>query len=85
MIYGGYYQMTDARTDAMEGAVLADDEVVTLKPTPGGILYFNEAGDGRFLEWDDEATDTFVDNEAAGTLVVTTKQGSVLFTKVDLS
>jgi len=74
MIYDVEYRVTDLRPEPVEG-------VVTLKASPGGLLMF-EHGDGRLLEWDDDDPDAFVDDEKNGVLIVTTKTGSLLFTKV---
>lgn len=80
MIYDAQYRMTDIREESGD---VADDEIVSLKPTPGGILYFTDlAGAGKKLEWDDDADGTFIDDEENGKLIITTAEGSVLFTKV---
>ena len=74
MIYDALYVVSDTRPEPLRGTV-------QLKPVPGGILAFPEDGNGRFLEWDDDIPGTFVDDEKAGTLIVVTSTGSVLFTK----
>jgi hypothetical protein len=84
MIYDAYYRMTDLRSEVLEREQQPSEQIVSLKPVAGGILFFHDgASIGRMLEWDDEGDDTFIDNEEEGTLVVTTDTGSVLFTKVD--
>lgn len=80
MIYEAYYQRTDMRPDYKDVGSLP----VRLKPTPGGLLFYEHGSDTpNKLEWDDEDPDAFVDDEENGVLIVTTAEGPVLFQKIE--
>lgn len=80
MIYEAYYQRTDLRADYKDQSSMP----VQLKPTPGGLLYYEQGSDTpKKLEWDDEDPDAFVDDEANGVLIVTTADGPVMFQRIE--
>ena len=80
MIYDAYYQRTDLREACKDSSSLP----VQLKPTPGGLLYYEHGSDTpKKLEWDDEDPDAYVDDEPNGVLIVTTAEGPVMFQKIE--
>ncbi len=79
MIYDAYYQVTDLR----EGHQSMPPAIVELRPTLGGLLYFEVGvGTGKRLEWDDNDPDAFIDDEPNGALIVITSIGTMLFQKI---
>jgi len=68
------YSVTDTRETPISG-------LVQLSPVAGGLLVFIGGNAYETLTWDDDNPDAFIDDEEAGTIVVVTKEGSLLFTE----